>query len=228
QRYRFDGLPREVWTLIPQPESEALVYHASPLRPGRSPEQSAQPHRFRHWLFSHVGTINEWPHVRALLHAELPEYLQRHLQGDREGEGAFALFLKHLRDAGRMDDRMLDAITAARLLGQTVTRLQAMASQAGAARTSRLDFIATNQLMLLAARSGDAPLHYRLLEGMNRCERCGITETSSDLDPRVPAHRRVRSVAVATDLARPAGWLEIAKGSVLAADRNLGIHSVPL
>src|SRR5262249_62100560 len=28
QRYRFDGPPREVWKLMPQPESEALVYHA--------------------------------------------------------------------------------------------------------------------------------------------------------------------------------------------------------
>ena len=228
QRYRFDGQPREVWKLIPQPESEALVYHAGPLRPGGSLEESAQPHRFRHWLFCHVGSINEWPRVRSLLHAELPEHLQRQVQGDNQGEAAFALFLKQLREAGRTDDRMLDAITAARLLGQSVTRMQALASQAGAARTSRLDFIATNQLMLLAARSGDAPLHYRLLEGIGRCGRHGITESSSEIDPKVLAHRRVRTVAVATDLARPAGWLEVQKGTVLAADRNLGIHFVPL
>lgn len=228
QRYRFEGLPREVWKLLPQPESEALVYHARPLRPGSSLEERTQPHRFRHWLFCHVGAINEWPRVRALLHEELPEYLQRHLHGDSEGEAAFALFLKHLRDTGRMDDQLLDAITAARLLGQSVTGLQAMASKAGAARTSRLDFIATNQVMLLAARSGDDPLHYRLLEGIGRCERCGITESSPEIDPKVRAHRRVRTVAVATNLSRPAGWLEIRKGTVLAVDRNLGIHTVPL
>lgn len=228
QRYRFDGLPREVWKLIPQPESEALVYHAQHLRPGRSLEESTQPHRFRRWLFCHVGAINEFSKVRALLHAELPDYLQRHLQGDSEGEAAFALFLKHLRDAGRMDDPMLDAISAARVLGQSATRLQALASEAGAARTSRVDLISTNRTMLLAARSGDDPLYYRLLEGMGRCDRCGVTESSREIDPKVLAHRRVRTVAVATTLAKPAGWLEIHKATVLAADRNLGIHTVAM
>jgi hypothetical protein len=228
QRYRFDGRPREVWKLIPQPESEALVYHAGPLRPGDSLEETAQPYRFRHWLFCHVGAVNEWPRVRAMLQAELPEYLLRQLPGDRQGEAAFALFLKELRDAGRMDALMLDAMEAARLLGRSVNRLQALASQAGAARTSRLDVIATNQTMMLAARSGDAPLYYRLLEGIGRCDRCGITETSAEIDPKVLAHRRVRTVAVATDVAKPAGWLEVQKGSVLAADRNLSIHFVPL
>lgn len=228
QRYRFDGPPREVWKLLPQPESEVLVYYAGPLRPGDSLEESAQPYRFRHWLFCHVGAVNEWPRVRPLLQAELPEHLLRQLPGDHQGEAAFGLFLKQLRDAGRMDDRMLDAIEAAKLLGRSVGRLQALASQAGAARTSRLDVIATNQTMLLAARSGDAPLHYRLLEGIGRCERCGVTETSPEIDPKVLAHRRVRTVAVATNLARPAGWLEVQKGTVLAADRNLGIHFVPL
>lgn len=228
QRYRFEGPPREVWTLLPQPESEALVYHAGPLRPGDSLEESAQPYRFRHWLFCHVGAINEWPGVRALLPAEVPEYLLRQLPGEHQAEAAFGLFLKQLRDAGRMDDRLLDAQDAARLLGKSVVRLQALASQAGAARTSRLDVIATNQQMLLAARSGDAPLHYRLLEGIGRCDRCGITESSPEIDPKVLAHRRVRTVAVATNLTKPSGWLEVSKGTVLAADRNLGIHFVPL
>ncbi|HEY8209335.1 MAG TPA: class II glutamine amidotransferase [Myxococcaceae bacterium] len=228
QRSRFEGPPREVWKLVPQLQSEALVYHSGPLRPGDALEEGAQPYRFRHWLFCHVGAINEWPRVRALLADELPDYLLRSLPGERQGEAAFGLFLKQLRDAGRMDDPMLGALEAGRLLGRSVTRLQALASQAGAARTSRLDVIATNQVMLLAARSGDAPLHYRLLEGIGRCERCGITESSPESQPRVLAHRRVRTVAVATDLLRPAGWLEVQKGTVLAADRKLGIHFVPL
>jgi len=228
QRFRWEGPPREVWKLIPQPQSEALLYHARPLKQGMSVEEVAQPFRFRRWMFSHVGAINEWAKVKARLLGELPEYLVRHLEGETDGEAAFALFLRHLRDAGRMDDRTLDAISAAKLLGQTVQHLQALASDAGAARTSRLDFITTNQLMLLAARSGDEPLYYRLLEGMDRCERCGITETSGEIDPKVPAHRRVRTVAVATNLVKPAGWMEIHKGTVMAADRNLGIHTVPL
>jgi glutamine amidotransferase len=226
QQYRSEGAPREVWRLIPQPQSEALVYHARPLRPGMSVEESAQPFRFRRWLFCHVGAINHWAAVKPRLLPELPEYLSRPLAADSDSEAAFALFLKHLRDAGRLDDRQLDAIAAARLMGRTVTALQELASTAGAARTSRLDFIATNQLMLLAARSGDDPLYYRLLEGMDRCERCQITEASPEIDPKVRAHRRVRTVAVATNLVKPQGWLEIAKGSVLAADRNLGIHAV--
>jgi len=228
QRYRFEGSPKEVWKLILQPESEALVYHARPLRPGGSVEDRTQPHRFRHWLFCHVGAIEQWPDVRVLLRAELPEYLQRFLHGDSEDEAAFALFLKHLRDVGRTDDPRLTAVDAARLLGRCVVGLQALASRAGAARTSRLDLIASNQAMLLAARSGDDPLHYRLLEGSGRCARCGITESSPDHDPKVRAHRRVRTVAVATSLSRPAGWLEIPKGVVLAVDASLRIHSVPL
>lgn len=226
QQYRSEGPPREVWRLIPQPQSEALLYHARPLRPGTSVEENAQPFRFRRWLFCHVGAINHWPAVRSRLLPGLPEYLSRHLAGDSDSEAAFAVFLTHLREAGRLDDRQLDAIAAAGLLARTVTSLQELASAAGAARTSRLDFIATNQVMLLASRSGDDPLFYRLLEGMDRCDRCQVTEASPEIDPKVRAHRRVRTVAVATNVLVPQGWLEIAKGSVLAADRNLGIHSV--
>ncbi|MHB8873700.1 MAG: class II glutamine amidotransferase [Myxococcaceae bacterium] len=210
------------------PESEAVLYHAERLPLGRALEENTQPFRFRHWLFAHVGQVSGFEWVRPRLLSLLPEHLSRALRGDTDSEAAFALFLKHLRDTGRTDDRSLEVATGARLLGNTVQELEELAKEAGATGRSSLNFVTTNGRMLLASRSGPEPLYYSLLEGTDRCERCEIDQSTPDTLPLKQAHRRRRTVVVSSSPSRPTGWIEIQSGTVVAVDRASNVQTLPI
>jgi glutamine amidotransferase len=208
------------------PESEVVLLHSAGLPVGVSLEENTQPFRFRHWLFAHVGALAGFEDVRPKLLSLLPEHLQRQLRGDTDSEAAFALFLKHLRDTGRTEDRGLDAATGAQLLGKTARVLEDLVREAGATGRSALNFVATNGRMLLASRSGPEPLYYRLLEGTDRCARCDLDAGTSEMLPLKRAHRRRRTVVVASAPSRTAGWLEVPTGSVVAVDRSAAVQTL--
>ncbi len=210
-------------------ESDAVLYHAQTLAVGMTLEPNTQPFRYRRWLFAHDGQVQAFSALRNRLLTTLPEFLQRHLKGETDSEAAFALFLKQLRDTGRTDDRSLDPAIGAVLLEKVTSALQQLSAEAGAARTSDLNFVVTNGKMLLASRVGEQPLHYALLEGSDRCERCGIDgSTGTQGDLLVRQHRRQRTVVVASHLARPQGWVELRSGLSLAVDRSLTVQQLPL
>ena len=141
---------------------------------------------------------------------------------------AFALFLKFLRDTGRTDDVALEPALAAQLLAKTVRLLEQLSIEAGASRVASLNFVATNGRMLIASRQGVEPLHYLLLEGSARCERCEITSATADSRPLVRAHRRRRSIAIASHLLDPIGWMQIPNGATIAVGRDLSIQRLPI
>ena len=222
QRHQPDSAPRSVEELVPRHPTEVLLFHAARLPPSRPLDGGTQPLRYRHWLFCLSGSINGFAELAPKLMDEVPDHLRRTVVQDTEQEVAFALFLTHLRDAGRTDDPGLDTALAARLLNRTAQRIQQAAAEAGAARTSSFALLATNQRLLLACRSGDQPLSYRPLEGTDRCDHCGLTEKSPE--PRLRAHSRRRAVAVATDLVRPSGWVALGDGEALAVDGQGQLH----
>jgi glutamine amidotransferase len=208
-------------------ESEALLYHASSLPEGMPLEPNVQPFRYRRWLFAHGGQVHAYPELRNRLVTTLPEFLQRHLRGETDSEAAFGLFLKQVRDTGRTDDHLLEPALAAQLLGKVSSQLQQLSSEAGASRVSDLNFLVTNGRMLLASRVGEQPLYYALLEGSDRCERCGI-DGSAHSDWLVRQHRRQRTVVIASHLTRTQGWIELRSGVALAVDRSLTVQQLPL
>ncbi len=227
QRYASEkALPR--LGELGAPESEAVLYHADRLPVGWSLEENTQPFRFRQWLFGQIGTLPAFAALRPRLLSLLPEHLQRNIKGDTAGEPAFALFLKHLRDAGATDDRALEPALAAQLLGKTARELDDLAREAGATDRSSLCFVATNGRMLLAARAGSTELYTRLLEGTDRCARCGIDASTPETLPLKRAHRRRRTVAVASNPVSPSGWMEIAAGTVIAVDRSGNVQRLPI
>jgi hypothetical protein len=225
QRFSLGELPSKLAQLLPQQKSEALLYRAQMLPLGMSLEKS-EPLRSRRWLFSHVGMLNAFAELKPRLVAELPDYLRRMLGGEAEGELAFALFLKLLREVGWAEDRAIAPSAIARVLGRTARRLQELSSAAGAARTSSINFIATNRQSLVATRLGAQPIFYTLLEGSDRCAACGLMSTTPATEPKIRAHLRQRTVAVATHVAPAAsGWVELPSGLALAVDWTLGLHT---
>jgi predicted glutamine amidotransferase len=133
-----------VTSLAPPHESGALVFHEGRLPVGMSLEENTQPFRARSWLFAHQGGLNGFERLRASLLEDLPEFLQRQVRGSTDSEVAFVHFLKRLREKGRMEDPRLEAEEAGVWLGETARALDRAAAQAGAARTSTLNFVATN------------------------------------------------------------------------------------
>jgi predicted glutamine amidotransferase len=215
----------DAWT---GPESEAFLYHANRLPVGYSLEENTQPFRYRRWLFAHCGAVSGFERVRGKLLSTLPDFLQRQVKGDSDSEPCFALFLKNLRDTGRTEDRKLDAAIGAQLLGKTVRQIEQLASEAGSVGKSTLNFVATNGRMLLATRWGEEPLFYALLEGADRCERCGIDATTSDTQPLLREHRRRKTIALSSDGAGKSGWIELPSGTALAVDFKLNVQTLPI
>lgn len=216
-----------VASLAPPHESGALVFHESRLPVGQSLEENTQPFRARTWLFAHQGTLNGFEQLRGELLEELPDFLRWQVKGSTDSEVAFAHFLKHLRDKGRMEDPRLEAEVAGALLADTARELDRLAARAGAVRTSTLNFVATNGRILVATRWGEAPLYYTRLEGADRCEVCGITPTTPETQPAVIAHRRQRAVVVASHVKRAQGWVELPQGTTLAVSEDLQVRHLP-
>jgi len=209
--------------------SDVAIFHATEVPVGAQLERYAQPFRFRRWMFSHLGEVEQYPRFRMKLLAALPEVLQRHFQGDLVSEGVFALFLKNARDLGRLDDDSFPTSAVGEAMRRTLRQVQSYASDAGAVRTPELNLFATNGRMLVVARSGPRPLHYALLEGSSHCEACGITAQTPENQPLVISHLRRKAVAVASHPTRDAaGWLELPPERILTVESNLHVQQTAL
>jgi glutamine amidotransferase len=206
--------------LVGQLEAESLLVHARYATIGKAKDENTQPFRFRRWLFAHTGTVEAFDRVRPRLMAALPDFLRRNIMGETDSEHVFTWFLKLLKDEGRIDDLDLDAGTAARALAGTIRQVDTWAREAGAQRPSRLDLVATNGRIMVAARRG-GPLHYALLEGIVPCPLHGIDKATPESDPQLRPHRKVKAVAFASRLRAPNGFIEVPDGSVVAVSRTL-------
>jgi hypothetical protein len=227
RRFSLDAAPRVTTELVSDAASEALLYVCSPVDPSAPVEEVAQPFRYRNWLFAQAGGVSDFARWRPKLVSTLPEFLRRQLSGDTDGEAAFALFLKLLREAGRTDDRPLDAALGAQLLSRTVRTLQQLAAESGGARGT-FNFLATNGNVLLATRSNDEPLYYALLEGSSTCARHKLEPSVPETESALRAHRRRRTVAIASHPRDPSGWLELPPGTALAIDAAQNVQRLPL
>ena len=146
------------------------------------------------------------------------------MRGGTDSEVLFALFLRHLRDLGRTDDPRLEPALAGRVLADAAREGVKTAVDAGVTRASSLNLVATNGLLLAACRFGSEPLFYTRLEGSAECEPCGVTPGTPETQPAVGAHRRRRTVVVASHLRRPAGWVELPQGTTLVVGPDLQVH----
>jgi len=209
--------------LVGKIDSEALLVHARRATVGKAKDENTHPFRFRRWLFAHDGTIEGFDLVRPKLVAALPDFLRRQIMGDTDSEHAFMVFLKVLKDEGRIDDLDLDAQVAARALARSVKLIETWRREVGEQKPSRLTFAATNGRILVATRRG-GPLHYALLEGIVPCALDGIDLDTPESDPRVRPHRLVKAVALATRLGQHRnGFIEVPEGSALAVGRSLQV-----
>lgn len=215
------GVPRtDLWDA---PETDVVLIHSQPPTSATPLDENTQPFRLRQWLFAHAGDVDQADRVRERILKLLPDFLLRAIRGTTVSEAIFALYLAQLRDLGRMEDVQLSAPLAAQLLLKAARTVEQIAAEVGNTSKSTLSLAATNGRILVAARLGSEPIHYKLLEGDPVCARCDLTGDGKDSEPLVRDHRRRRSVVLATR-PRSTGWLEVEDGQALAIDRKLSIQ----
>lgn len=205
--------------------SEVLVASVHSPGPAGYLEENTQPHRFRAWLFAGAGRIlplGERAHVLA----SLPEFLRRGVTGQSDAELAFLVTLGHvLEEARSLDLLALEPDVAARALARTLATLDARAEQVTAPRAETCAVV-SNGRMLAAVRRG-SPLYYRLVEGLQSCERCDLD--AADAEPRARAHRQARAVVLATHPhAADRTWIEIPDRHLITVSRSLALRLTPL
>jgi glutamine amidotransferase len=190
---------------------------------GQGMEDSAQPFRFRQWLFAAAGTLERGDQVRERLREELPEFLAAAVRGPTWEEAAFARYLAELRDIGRIEDPQLDNTTAAARLGSCAKAIEQISGGAGVTNRPGFALVASNGRVVVATRRGAQGLSYALLEGSGVCARHELTARTSDAEPLVRDHRRRRSVVVASGVPAGDGWVALPDGATLAVDRRLSV-----
>lgn len=218
RRYGLGALADEAWEA---PDSEVALLASRALGVGEGMEDSAQPFRFRQWLFAAAGRLERGDEVRERLREELPEFLAAAVRGPTWEEAAFARYLAELRDIGRIEDPELDSATAAARLGSCAKAIEQVSGGAGVTTRPGFALVASNGRVVVATRRGAQSLSYALLEGRGECARHELSATSSDAEPLVRDHRRRRSVVVATGMAAFDGWVALPDGATLAIDRRL-------
>ncbi len=205
------------------PDSEVAMLASRSLGVGQGVDDSAQPFRFRRWLFAAAGALERADAVRERLREELPEFLLSAVRGSTWEEAAFARFLAELREIGRIEDSQLDANTAASMLGAAAKALEQLSAAVGVTTRPSFSLAASNGRVIVATARGGAQLSYSLLEGHVECARHELTADARDGEPLVRDHRRRRSVVVASGVEAGAGWVALPDGATLAVDRRLSV-----
>ncbi len=203
-------------------ESEAALICNGAVGVSRSfSEQMTLPFRFKRWLFATAGQPGSVSPIRATLHKALPDYLRRSEKGDTATEALFFTFLSRMRDAGRLDDLDVDAVTSARALAAAVGEAERAFEQLGSALPP-LALVVTNGRVMAGLRRGH-PLYFGMVDGLVPCQCCEIGPAASDLDPRVNSHRRLKAAMFLSGAQQPApdGFREMAEGEILAVPRDL-------
>lgn len=220
RRYGQVAVPDEVWDA---PDSEVALIASRTLGVGQGMEESAQPFRFRQWLFAAAGTLERGDAVRERLREELPEFLAAAVRGPTWEEAAFARFLAELREIGRIEDGQLDSATAAARLGACAKAIEQVSGGAGVKNRPGFALVASNGKVVVATRRGGQGLSYALLEGRAECARHELPAHASDAQTLVRDHRRRRSVVVASGVPAGDGWVALPDGATLAVDRRLTV-----
>lgn len=220
RRYGLGAATEEAWEA---PDSEVSLVASRTLGVGEGMEDSAQPFRFRQWLFAAAGTLERGEAVRERLREELPEFLSAAVRGPTWEEAAFARFLAELREIGRIEDGLLDSATAAACLSSCARAIEQVSGGAGVTTRPGFALVASNGRLVVATRRGEQGLSYALLEGRPECARHELGPNASDAETLVRDHRRRRSVVVASGIAAGEGWVSLPEGATLVVDRRLAV-----
>lgn len=135
---------------------------------GEPRTENTQPFRYRQWLFAHAGTVAEFERLRPRLLSSIPDFLQRNVRGETDGELLFYLFLSFLHDAGSLND-LAPAPMVRTGLRSTLALVDRLCEEEGADDAGPTGFLVTNGEYIVALNR-NAGMAWRPVRGENDLE----------------------------------------------------------
>lgn len=134
--------------------SETVVAHLRKATVGDINILNAHPFQFGSWVLAHNGEIYNFNAVRDALRSEIAPNLRRYILGDTDSETFFYLFLTHLSRLADLHRKgtPLEAIVEALVAAVDTTRK--LADGPTPEERSKLTFIVTDGLSMVALCSG--------------------------------------------------------------------------
>ncbi len=206
-------------------KSECLMGRILSGTVGHFQDENTQPFKFRHWLFSHTGTIQNFSDYHKLIFNSLPEHLQRNIKGNTDSELIFHTFLARIFKQINMEDHSPDPSLVANILNDTIEYIHEIT---GKNDKSILNLTVCNGRMIAASRHGGA-LFYSFVEGIERCDICNVDATAEQKPSTLAmAHKAFRAVLLASDVSSSLSqWIEVPQNSIIIIDRNLKVDIFP-
>jgi predicted glutamine amidotransferase len=193
---------------------------------------NTQPFRFRSWVFALSGAVAPFTQIQSDMLTNIPDFLRRNIRGQSDVEHLFHMFLAFLHDSGKLDDPNIRTADVASALSGTIAMLDKLVTAAGA-EAPALNLVTTNGRVLLAVRRG-RPMWRYSANGIVDCQVCREAgpEWRPDVreDRRRVTHEHLRSVIIVSepDKLAPAGWEEVAEGSIVSVSRDLAVSTTPV
>jgi predicted glutamine amidotransferase len=188
--------------------------------------ENTPPFRYRQWLFAHHGNLPDFSSHRRDFVDALPDFLQRAMRGDTDGEVLFYSFLSEVFATGRLDDPEFDRAAIIAALDRTVASVDGRFGVGGG-----FNLVATNGFAMVALRRGP-PMAWVRRQGIRACKRCERPGEYASRPARVAVHDALKYVIVASQAeASGKGWQhlpESPRGTVVAIDRQLDVQTAAL
>jgi len=186
---------------------------------------TADPFRFRYWLFGAVGEFGEFSQIRGRLLDSIPEFLRRNIRGPSPSEQVFHLFLAFLHDAGLLETLSAEPESTHRALDESIAFVDRLLAASGAAST-RLAVMATNGRCLVALSHGH-PVQYLEVRGIPACPVCRSRQ-SDQVHDRAVSHEQLRAVIIEADhqAETHTGWRQIPAGGALLVGPQLNLQPI--
>jgi predicted glutamine amidotransferase len=213
-----DGEPIDWSVIASKIQTDCAIAHLRQATVGGFSVDNTHPFRLRHWLFAHVGTVQNFEEIKDELHASLPDFLRRNIRGNSDSELFFHLILAGLHTQNQLEGETSDeAVLTA--LSRAVSRIDELAKDA----SSTLNMILSNGRVMFALRRGQA-FGYREHEGLE--------------DPAEPGEERISirpgspqlhyTMLVSGGVGVPSGYEALADTSLLTLTREQKLKTYSL
>jgi predicted glutamine amidotransferase len=194
--------------------SSMVMGHVRQASVGDLCSANVHPFTFGRWMFAHNGTVTGFDNVRPALIEETDADLCQHVGGTTDSEQVFFWLLSRLRRAGQaIQGPCGDVDLVATEMAAAIRLLDARSSATGPSEPTRLNFLLTDGVTLLASR---------WKHSLWWTNRNGPFREPADLaEARL---RMPRGVAVASEPIGDQAWAEVPDGYVMSVDADFVVR----
>jgi glutamine amidotransferase len=226
KRSRSSTAQVDFFDLASDLRADALLGRATQGEDERARAASADPFRFRYWLFGAVGEFGDFSQIQGRLLDSIPEFLRRNIRGPSPSEQIFHLFLAFLHDAGLLESLSAEPKPAHRALDESLAFVDRLLAASGAAST-KLAVIATDGRCLVALSHGH-PVQYLEIRGIPACPVCRDKRADDETRDRGVAHDQLKAVILEADhqADQRTGWRQVPDGGALLVGPHVSVQTV--